>query len=67
MTQDTHSITLSFTPESLKELERMAQDEGCTIPVVIANALALYKLAKNKTVLLKNPDSKETFEIRRSK
>jgi len=67
MTDESHTITLSFTPESLKELERMAQEEGTTIPVVIANALALYKIAKNKTVLLKSPDSKEMLEIRRSK
>ncbi|MDA1317312.1 MAG: hypothetical protein O3B87_04790 [bacterium] len=67
MTDQSTKITLTFTPESMRELERMASDQGSTIPVVIANALALYKLSKNKTVLLRSFKGNEMFEIRVNK
>ena len=67
MIEDTKTITLTFTPESFKELERLASEDGTTISMVIANALALYKISKNKTVYLKTPGSRDTLELRRNK
>jgi len=62
-TQDDNTITLHFTPESMRQLSDLARKYKTTIPQIITKALALFQVAQNKKIVLKTEIASESLEI----
>lgn len=61
MTQDENTITLKFTPSSMYDLQELAKKLNSNAAEVVAQGLALLKIAQGRTVILK--DKNQTLEI----
>ena len=63
MDADENTITLHFTPDSMKKLRVMAKKYNTTISNLIAKSLALLQTAQDKTIILRTEVSEEVVQI----